>query len=501
MLVAFAGCAPGGPPATVIYASGADLQSINPLVTVHPLARQVQKHVLFTTLARYDSALVARPYLADWSWSSDRRSLTFELREGVNWHDGSPTTSADVAFTLDAARDPATVYPRAAELACLVRVAVTGPRTVRLDFCRPQERLPDVLTDLAILPAHLLRDVPRALMRTAAFNAHPVGNGPFRFRSRRPGRRWVFEANRSFSEQLGGPPRIERLVIVVVDEPTTKLAALVSGELDFAGIAPLHAGILAKVPGRRVLDYPLLYTYGLFWNTRRPPFDDPALRRALTMAMDRERLVQAHVFGFGRPAHGPVPPEHPGAVAVEPIPFDREAAERALDSLGWFRGSDGVRARGAHRLSFDLLTVGSADNVLEQLIQSDLARVGVELRIRQRELGAFLATVHGAERDYDAVVTGVSGDLEMGWLQALFDSRRRSGPLQYAQYSNPELDRALDARDFAAVQRIVAREVPVTFLYHGRGVQGVRDRVEGVRMDLRGELVSVAQWRVRPELR
>lgn len=500
-LAFLAACSHGTPPGTVIYASGADLQSINPLVTVHPLARQVQKYVLFTTLARYDSTLAAQPYLAEWTWSADRRELLLHVRPGVAWHDGHPTTSEDVVFTLEAARDPATLYPRSAELECITDVAALDDRTVRIRFCRGQAGLPDVFTDLAILPAHLLRDVPRTAMRTAAFNDSPVGNGPFRFVSRTPGRRWVFEANPSFPEQLGGPPGIQRLVIVVVDEATTKLAALVSGELDFAGIAPLHASVLARVPGRAVVDYPLLYTYGLVWNTARAPFDDPALRRALTMAIDRERLVRAHVFGFGEVAHGPVPPSHPGAAQVEPIPCDRVGAARLLDELGWKVGRGGVRERGGVPLTFDLLTVGSADNVLEQLIQADLAAVGVRVRIRQRELGAFLAAAQSPSRDYDALVTGIAGDLAMGWLASLYDSRRRTGPLQYSQYANRAVDRALDRGDMAEVQRIVAREVPITFLYHGRGVQGVRTRVRGVRMDLRGELATVARWHVSPEPR
>ena len=93
--------------ATVLFASGADLQSINPLLTVHPLARQVQRYVLLTTLARYDSALVPRPYLArSWRWSEEDRLLTFRLHPGVRWHDGRPTTARDVVWTLTAALEP-----------------------------------------------------------------------------------------------------------------------------------------------------------------------------------------------------------------------------------------------------------------------------------------------------------------------------------------------------------------------------------------------------------
>ena len=113
--------------------------------------------------------------------------------------------------------------------------------TLVLRFAAPQQRFPDVLTDLAILPAHLLDTVPRGGLRRAAWNAAPVGNGPFRFVAHEPNRRWVFAANSAFPAALGGPPRLDRFIVVVVDEPTTKLAALTSGELDFAGIQPAHA--------------------------------------------------------------------------------------------------------------------------------------------------------------------------------------------------------------------------------------------------------------------
>src|SRR3954468_10617057 len=107
-----AGCG-GAPrdPGTVFYASGADLQSINPLVAVHPLAKQVQKNVLLLTLVAYDSAMRTVPRLATPEWAPDRRAVVFRLRPDVSWHDGHPTTAKDVRRTLELARDPAVAYP------------------------------------------------------------------------------------------------------------------------------------------------------------------------------------------------------------------------------------------------------------------------------------------------------------------------------------------------------------------------------------------------------
>ena len=95
---------------------------------------------------------------------------------------------------------------------------------------------------------------------------------------------------------------------LVVDEPTTKLAALTSGELDFAGINPAHAEFVRKNPDLAVLDYPLLFTYAVVLNTRRPPFDRFLVRRALTLPVNREAIVDGVLFGYGTPAGGPLPP-------------------------------------------------------------------------------------------------------------------------------------------------------------------------------------------------
>jgi peptide/nickel transport system substrate-binding protein len=448
--------------ATVLFASGADLQSMNPLITLHPLARQVQRYVLLTTLAHYDSTLVPRPYLARaWSWSSDRRALTFHLVPGVPWHDGVPTTARDVRWTLEAARDPVVGYPRAAELAGLTVVEASDDSTVTLSFASPQSRFPDVLTDLAILPAHLLDSVPRGRLRQSAWNESPVGNGPFRFVTHEPNRRWVFSANPDFPAALGGPPRLQRLIVVVVDEPATKLAALTAGELDFAGIQPAHAAFVARDPDLAVLSYPLLLTYGIVLNTRRPPFDALEARRRLDAAIDRREIVDGYLYGFGTPARSPVPPDVPGYVPVS--------------------GDTAARPAAGPPLRFELLTVGSGEAPLEQMVQARLRAAGIQATIRQLELSAFLARVYGPAHDFDAAVLGITGDPGLGYL----------GPLAaLAGLTAPA--------DAAAAQRLFADSLPVVVLYHARGLQGMNRRVRGVTMDLRGELPTVHDWWVAP---
>ena len=279
-------------------------------------------------------------------------------------------------------------------------------------------------------------------------------------------RRWVFAANPDFPQALGGPPLLERFIIVVVDEPTTKLAALTAGEIDFAGIQPAHAAFVRHRPDLAVLDYPQIYPYGIVFNTRRPPFDDVRVRRAVALAVDRQEIVDGYLYGFGSVADGPVPPDVPGYLPGRPSPTDADSAGRLL---------------AGRAVAFELLSVGSGEAPLEQMIQARLARVGVQVSIRLLELTAFLDRVNARRHDFNAAVVGTSGDPGLGYLGQLAELAGMRAPA-----------------DPAAAQRFFRDSLPVAFLYHGRGVQGMNRRVQGVRMDVRGELPAVARWHVAP---
>ena len=358
---------------------------------------------------------------------------------------------------------PATGYPRLSELSEWRSVDAPDDSTLVIRFSAPQTRFPDVLTDLAILPAHRFAEVRPEGLRGAPWNETPVGNGPFRFVAHEPNRRWVFAADSSFPDELGGPPALQRLIVVVVDEPTTKLAALTSGELDFAGIQPAHAEFVRRDPALAVTSYPLMLTYGIVFNTRRPPFDRADVRRRAAAAVDRREIVDGYLYGFGTPADGPVPPDVPGYLPVASSATPASVA--AASAPGPIR--------------FELLTVGSGEAPLEQMVQARLAAAGFQVVIRQLELSAFLARVHGPARDFDAAVLGIQGDLGLGYLRPLAELAGMTAP-----------------DDPGAAQRWFADSMPVAFLYHARGLQGMNRRVLGVRMDLRGELPTVHEWRV-----
>ncbi|HSA56873.1 MAG TPA: ABC transporter substrate-binding protein, partial [Gemmatimonadaceae bacterium] len=327
---------------------------------------------------------------------------------------------------------------------------------------------------------------------------------------RDPGRRWVFERVAEFPPALGGPPALTRLVIAVVDEPTTKFAGLVSGDLDVAGIAPTMASLVEEDPALRVITYPVSFSTAIVFNPARAPFGDVRVRRAVDALLNRQRILDVALAGFGTPATGPVPEAHP---FHEPgARVSAAEADSLLDAAGWPRGPDGRRTKDGTPLGFTLLTIASGDNAIEQLVQADLRAHGIAMEIRFAELGAFLATAREAPKRFDALFAGIPGDLALSHLGAMFDGRLAGGTLDYGGYHTPGLD-SLFARVRAAasetqlaaawraVQRDLAREVPVSWVYHARGVQGVSGRLRGVRMDLRGELPTLTQWHLAPASR
>ena len=331
---------------TAIVALNADMSSFNPLVNTDLNTTEVNTYMLFTPIVGYDESFQPRPHLAR-RWDLTDDSVTFFLARDVRWHDGRPVTAHDVAFTFRRARDPETASILAAVyLEQVEDVAVLDSFTVRFYFARPHARPLDGFWWPPV-PRHLLEDVPPAEMRGIPFNRNPVGSGPFRFVAWESGESLTLERNPDFSDSLGGPPRLDRVIFRFIPESTTLLSETLSGVVDVNGsLQPHQAADVENSPRVHLMAYPSREYYYIGWNTRDPILDDPRVRRALTMAIDRRQLVDALLFGHGQLATGTIAPWHPLHTPIEPLPHDPDAAGRLLDEAGFSRrDGDGIRER------------------------------------------------------------------------------------------------------------------------------------------------------------
>jgi peptide/nickel transport system substrate-binding protein len=304
-------------------------------------------------------------------------------------------------------------------------------------------------TQLPILPEHLLGDTPSGELATHPFGtSQPVGNGPFRFVERRAGDRWVFEANPDFPRALGGRPYLDRLVYRIVPDETTLLSELRRGGVQLrVDLPPDQIGRVRDDPELEVLTYPSRsYTF-IAWNSRRPLFRESGVRRALTMAIDRAALLRAVRNGLGTVAAGPLGPWHWASdPSTRPLPYAPDSARALLEAAGWTdEDGDGVRERSGRPFRFDLDT---NDNRIRQdvaqIVQAQLAAVGVEARPRTLESASLGAAITSPDRRYDAVLLTFDQDWEVD-DRSLWACDRIGQPFQFTSYCNPALDPILDS--------------------------------------------------------
>lgn len=478
---------------------------------------QHQQFVNLMPLVELDEAFEPRPYLAEsWEINQEVTELTFRLRRDVRWHDGTPTTARDVAFTYVRATDPRTLFPNLASWTHYVPgeegVEVLDDHTVRIRL-RPHAEVLDPWRTLAILPAHLLGEVPPEALREHPYASRcPVGNGPFVFREHRDQDRWVFTANPAFPRALGGRPFLDTYVYRIVPDQSTLLNELLAGSVDvYVAPRPDQAEQIENAEGVRLVRGAFRDFVFVGWNARRPQLADARVRRAITMGIDREQIVTALLGGFGRVANSTLLPWH---WAYDPdqtwaLSHDVAAARALLDEAGWRdRDGDGVRENAdGVRLSIGLLynQGNQARKRVAEILQVQLREVGIEATPTVLEWGALVDRISNpASRDFDGVVLAWVGEFKVDDT-ALFHSAYVDGPNAYSGTRNPELDHLLDTLGlmadreaakpvWARYQQVLAAEQPYTFFYSMDRLMGVRDRVQGLAVDPRGEWVTVRDW-------
>ncbi|HEV7590458.1 MAG TPA: ABC transporter substrate-binding protein [Longimicrobium sp.] len=505
---------------TLVIGAASDIGDIDPLTWNVQNALYMQESVLFTPLIAYDSTLKPVPRLArSWEVNADTTLLTFHLRDDVWWQDGVRTSAHDVKFTYDLLRNPKTGYIYSGLWTFYGEAEAPDSFTFRIHL-KPHAEFLDVWRTLAPVPEHVLRGVPPERLAGHPFGTRrPVGNGPFRFVSRRAGQEWVFAANPRWPKELGGRPYADRLVYRVVPEPATLLTELETGAIDlYPGMPPQFAPRVRESTRARLVDYPDLSYEHIIWNTRRRPFDDARVRRAMTLAIDRAGLVRAVRSGYARVANSTVSPElwmHDPAAGAG-LGYDTAAARRLLAEAGFAdRDGDGVlEAADGRPLRFTLkVPHGNRERGdIAEIVQSDLRKAGVAMELREVEFNTLIAQISDPrKRDFDAVIVGWKPEFHLDDSD-LYACSKRDQPLTWSGYCDPEADRLMDSVQIVAdraaalplwrrYQALIARDQPVTLLYFSNRLVGVNRRVHDVHLDARGDWVGIDRWWITPGMR
>lgn len=498
---------------TVVLGLPGDFDNLNSLVSIDRYSQEVNREMLFLPLIRYSKTLDFEPALArSWKLLGDTGAV-FYLRNDVRWTDGKPTTAADVLFTYERAKDSTTAFPNAEYFAHWKNARVIDSLSIQVSWDPHAEPLAGI-PFLPIMPKHLLESVPPAELKNAPFNKAPVGNGPFKFVEYRANDRWVFEANPDYPKDLGGRPYLDRVVFRIIPDVTAQTAEIQTGNIDVVlNAKTTQLKDLAANPDIRVVIRPSRQYAIVGWNGKKAPLDQPVVRRALSMAIDRQAILTTLRAGYGTLAVGPIGPYHWAFDStLTALPFNPDSAKALLKSAGVYdRNSDGV-AETADGKPFVVELMTQAGSVINkdmaEMITANLAQVGVKIVVKPTEAGTMFGTISNPARKFDAVIVAWESDFRIN-LRDTFHSGSIKGPFQLASYSNKRVDALIDSVSkmsdrnaarplYVELQRIIREDQPWTFLYYFPDAYLFRQRVHGVDMDIRSAFLSVGKWWVTP---
>ncbi|MDQ8155514.1 MAG: ABC transporter substrate-binding protein, partial [Gemmatimonadota bacterium] len=370
------------------------------------------------------------------------------------------------------------------------------------------------------LPAHRVAAIADTALHDAPDVRAPVGSGPFRFVSWTPRAALELRADAAYYR---GRPRLDGVVFVVAAQGATVAARLLGGEADFLEqLAPPDFAQLPKDGTVRAQPYGGFDYSFVQFNVRHgataaphPLFGDRALRRALTMGVNRAALVRSVFDSLARPAIGPFSrTQWTADTTLRGIPFDSLGALRALDSLGWSdRNGDGVREQGDRTLSFSILVPASSRTrqAAAVLLQAQLKALGVRVTIEQADFNAFLDRAHRGA--FDALVGGVRTNPSPRGVRDLWGS---PGPARGAQnwgaWTNhvfdAQVDSALSATNTDAVRahfrlayQVAIDDAPAIWLYEPRMFAGTHRRLTVGTLRPDAWWADVAQWSIDPAQR
>jgi peptide/nickel transport system substrate-binding protein len=448
-------------------------------------------NLVYNGLVKYDRDINLVGDLAEgWDISDDNLRIRFRLRKGVKWHDGAPFTARDVIYTHGVYVDPKTPTAYATDF-LRAKVKLMDEYTVEAEYEKPYA--PALSSwGQAILPAHLLEGkniVESPLKR------EPIGTGPFRFKEWKTHERITVDAN---TDYFDGRPYIDRVITRIIPDLATTFLELKAGKVDQMGLTPLQ--YMRQTQTRWFTDnfnkYKYLsfaYTY-LGYNLKDWKFEDRLVRQALTMAINRESLIQGVLLGLGQVTETPYKPDtywynH----NVRKYPYDPERAKAMLAEAGWRdENGDGILEKDGKPFEFTIITNQGNDlrKNAATIIQRDLKKVGIKAHIRVLEWAAFLKNFIN-KRKFEACLLGWSMGIDPNQID-IWDSRKTGEhELNFISYDNKEVDRLLELgvstydraerkKYYDRFQEIIAEDQPYTFLWVAYALPIINARFHGI---------------------
>jgi len=503
----------------LIIGSIGDATYLNPVLAQDSASSDINSFV-FNGLLKYDRNLNIVGDLAE-SWEvkeGNKPVIIFHLKKGVLWQDGEKFTADDVRFTYETIMNPKTNTVRRSDFEKVERVEVPDPYTFIVYYKEPFA--PGLQSwMIGIIPKHILqgKDINRA-----SFNRNPIGTGPFIFQQWISDEKITLKANPNYFE---GRPYLDGIVYRIIPETSLMEIELLTGGIDYTGIYPYQYKRISHNPSLRV--YKQLshgYSY-IGYNLKNPLFKDKRVRKAITLAINREEMVKYILYGLGVVATGPFTPDmwyynH----AVHPLPYDPKKAKKLLAEAGFKDiDGDGILEKDGKPFSFTLITNSGNDirKDIGVMVQRYLKEVGIDVKLRLYEWSVFLTNWINS-KNFDACILGWSLSLDPDQYEIWHSSQIKSG-FNFISYKNLEVDRLLEEgrrtfdkkkreKIYKRFHKIINEDQPYTFLFVPESTPALnkkfflvkkeekgRKLLKPIKMEKAGLMVDIIKWYVPKE--
>jgi peptide/nickel transport system substrate-binding protein len=464
------------PQGKIVVALPGDPTTLDPHMHSESFAFAVHRNIYDHLVSRAfdkDGRIEHFPMLAT-SWEAiNDTTWVFHLRKGVKFHNGEEFTSEAVKYSIERMLNPAQKARYRSFFTQIDRVEAVDPFTVRIITKGP---MPTLVLNLgyvmSIVPPKYFKEKGDAYVAT-----HPVGTGPFKFARWTKDTEIVLEANESY---WAGSPKIKTLVFKPIPEDSTRIAALLGGDVDIAKKIPTHlVDMVNKSKRATVMSVPSALCVNIHFDTIKDgPLKDKRVRQAINYGVDKETIIKTIFEGYAKPLSGALSPFHFGYdPGIKPYPYDPEKAKTLLKDAGYKDNLSLVYNSSSGRYE--------KDKEFAEAIVGQLAKIGINVKLEIHEWGNYNKKLYSPEGAGPLYVLGWAGSFDgdgslyplLGCGQPLskWCNKQFDGLLDQARAT---LDQKKRERLYSQALKLSYDEAPMLFLLHGFDTYGVSNRVQ-----------------------
>lgn len=470
---------------------------LNPILATDSASSEISSF-LFNGLIKYDkTSTKIVGDLAESFYFEDDKTLIFKLRSGVKWHDGVSFSADDVIFTYEVLLSPTISTPYSSSFKHIKRIEKLDELTLKVIYKEPYFRALE-MWGLGILPKHILSNEPNLM--NSSFNTNPIGTGPYRLTQLEHSKNILLSA---YDDYFEGRAKIDTISFSVVGDAMSRFLMLKSGTIDIDSLEPMQ---LERQLDKNFLDKfdiheSIAYTYSyLGFNLREKKFADPRVREALSLAINRDELIDILFFDHAKVCNGPfLPATKAYNEDVKAPKQDIQKAKKLLQDAGYNEKNP---------LSFEIATSNSSTIRVyaAQILQHQLKKAGVDVKLKIMEWQAFLNMVV-FPRKFETILLGWGLSKQPDPYMMWHSEADVAGGFNIIGYHNDKLDKMIEESQsivdqekimplFRDMFKLIADDNPYLFLYIPTSITAVSKKIKNIEPSPSGIWHNYIKWEI-----